>query len=251
MRAFVFTDPALASNARQFVWLEVDTERAPNAPFLEKFPIDAWPTFLVVDPRDEKVLLRRVGGMTVDQVRSFLDESLTAFSTTDGPGAAAALARADRLFGAGKNAEAARAYRDALRAAPDGWPPYGRAVESLMFALMVTGAKSDAVALAQKALPRLAGSPAKFGVAVSGLDAALSLPQQAPGQWETVRSFDAEVRKRLADPSLTVAADDRSEAYESLFRTRQQAKDDTSARVVAEKWSAYLAAEAARTRTPK
>src|SRR5262245_59226368 len=135
MRTFVFTNPALTSPARQFVWLEVDTERAVNAPFLEKFPIEAWPTFLVVDPRAEKVLLRRVGGMTVDQTRSFLDESQTAFSTSGGASATTALAQADRLFGEGKNAKAARAYREALRTAPNSWPPYGRTVESLLYAL--------------------------------------------------------------------------------------------------------------------
>ena len=48
------------------------------------------------------------------------------------------LARADRLYGEGKHADAARAYRDALSRAPANWPRYGRAVESLLFSLQMT-----------------------------------------------------------------------------------------------------------------
>ena len=45
MRAYVFTDPALAKHAGQFVWLSIDTEKTGNAEFLRKYPIKAWPSF--------------------------------------------------------------------------------------------------------------------------------------------------------------------------------------------------------------
>ena len=62
MRAFVFTDKALARHAGQFVWLSIDTEKPGNASFLTKFPVEVWPSFYVVDSRTEKVALRWVGG---------------------------------------------------------------------------------------------------------------------------------------------------------------------------------------------
>jgi len=79
MRAFVFTDPALESRAGRFVWLEIDTEKAENSAFLEKFPVDSLPTFFVLDPRDERVARRWVGSLTVAHTdRKEWDEALAA-----------------------------------------------------------------------------------------------------------------------------------------------------------------------------
>ena len=49
LRAYVFTDAALAKQAGRFVWLSIDTEKDRNAPFLAKFPVDVWPTLMVID----------------------------------------------------------------------------------------------------------------------------------------------------------------------------------------------------------
>src|ERR1051325_11972500 len=74
MRAFVFTDKALARYAGQFVWLSVDTENSTNAAFLKKYPINVWPTMLVIDPKSEKVALRYSGGATVPQLEKLLND---------------------------------------------------------------------------------------------------------------------------------------------------------------------------------
>ena len=75
MRAFVLADPALASHAGQFVWLDLNTDRTENEAVLQKHEADALPTFLVVDPSDEKVVLRWVGSFTVPQAEAFLEEA--------------------------------------------------------------------------------------------------------------------------------------------------------------------------------
>src|SRR5262245_8491156 len=133
MRAFVFTDESLAERAGQFVWLEIDTEKPQNATFRKQFPVPALPTFLIVRPEDEQVLLRWTGGLTLEQLGRVLDQGRLAYrsgGTTD-----TTLARADRLYGRGDFAASAQAYRAALAAAPKDWPPYSRAVESLLYAL--------------------------------------------------------------------------------------------------------------------
>src|SRR5262249_21876958 len=74
MRAFVFTDKALAKHAGQFVWLSIDTEKAKNAAFSKKYPIRAWPSLYVIDPARERIALRWVGGATVPQLEKlFVD----------------------------------------------------------------------------------------------------------------------------------------------------------------------------------
>src|ERR671931_154726 len=100
MRAFVFTDAALARHAGRFVWLSVDTERAGNAAFLERYPVEVWPSLLVIDPRDERVALSWAGSATVPQLVALLDDAERALKggTQD---ADALLARADRLAGEG------------------------------------------------------------------------------------------------------------------------------------------------------
>ncbi len=96
MRAFVFTDKSLERRAGQFVWLSINTERASNSGVLSRFPVEAWPSFFVIDPRTEKVALRWVGGATLPQVESLLDDGRRAV-TGGGKGPEEILARADRL----------------------------------------------------------------------------------------------------------------------------------------------------------
>ncbi len=71
----MLTDPALASQAGRFVWLELNTDLTANEPVLRKHEADALPTFLVVDPKDEQVVLRWVGSFTVPQAEAFLAEA--------------------------------------------------------------------------------------------------------------------------------------------------------------------------------
>ena len=59
MRAYVLPDARLLKLAGRFVRLDVDTERPASAAFVEKFPIDAWPTLLVIDPATEAEPIQR------------------------------------------------------------------------------------------------------------------------------------------------------------------------------------------------
>src|SRR6185295_2627267 len=116
MRAFVFTDASLERRAGQFVWLAIDTERPENAPFKRKYPVDALPTFFVLDPKTESAALRWVGGATVGQLQKILDDGRRAVAGSGGAGHGVeeVLARADRLYAKNENAEAAKLYREAL-----------------------------------------------------------------------------------------------------------------------------------------
>src|SRR5215471_2393684 len=135
MRAFVFTDASLARRAGQFVWLSLDTEKASNAEVNKRLEIGALPTFFVVDPKTDKAALRWVGGATVPQLQKILDDGRRAAGATTAKGPDAVLAQADRAYADGKYAESAKLYSQAIDSAPSGWKPYGRALESLLFAL--------------------------------------------------------------------------------------------------------------------
>jgi len=252
MRAFVFTDPALTSRAGQFVWLELNVDDERNAAHRERLSVEALPTFYVLNPADESVVMRRVDGMTVAEVGSFLDEARAAATgAVPSSPAEAALLRADRLNGEGKKAEAAAAYREALDAAPAAWPPYGRAVVALLFLQPSLSEEAKCLALAREALPRLAGSPASVMVARSGLDCALGLGKEDAARVAGIAEMEAATRKTVTDASLGAAADDVSTSHLSLIQARKDAGDSAGARKDAEAWAAFLEGQAAAAKTPE
>jgi tetratricopeptide (TPR) repeat protein len=250
MRAFVFTDKALAKHAGQFVWLSIDTDNARNAPFIRKYPIRSWPSLYIIDPDKEKIALRWVGGATAAQLEKLFADGQAA---VQGAGAepAAALAKADALYGEGRYKEAAGPYRDALKAMAPNDPQYARVVESLLYSLQVNHENAQCAKLAREAMPRLRETASAANLAVSGLDCALGLPASAPGRGEAVAAFEADARAVLADPKLRLAADDRSAIHSSLVSAREDAKDTAGARRLADLWVAELDEAAAGASTPE
>lgn len=247
MRAFVFTDKALERYAGRFVWLSVDTENSKNADFLKKYPINVWPTLLVVDPVKERVALRYAGGATVGQLSKLLDQ---AQSKTKLP-SDEALGRADRFANEGKNAEAAKEYDAALAGAPKGWRPYGRAAEGLMMALTMSQQQERCAERADELVPRLRGTLSGANVAAYGLSCAAELPAENAKRTALVASLEKETRAALDDPKIDMSGDDRSGLYESLVGAHKSLKDDEGAKKIAAQWAAFLEGEAAKAKTPE
>ena len=251
MKAFVFTDESLRAEAGRFVWLAVDTEKEHNAAVQERFPIDAWPTLLVVDPKDERVALRWVGAATVPQLKRILDDGAAAVSGRALPGGFdAAFERAERHYAAREFPAAAKEYQAALKAAPADWPRYFRAVESLLFALAKEKDCATALEVTREALPRLRQAPSALTVAYSGLDCALQMQETDPSRLATIAFYETAAREAVADPKVAAAADDRSSVLAALVDARKAAKDEPGAKTAAAEWMAFLEAEAARAKTP-
>ena len=230
------------------VWLTVNTEKKENAAELGKYPVQAWPSYYVIDAAREKVVLRYVGGATVPQLQHFLDDGARAAGGASQP--VEALAKADRLYADGKNVEAAAAYAEALAAMPPSSPSYSRTIDSYLFALSSSRQFETCAAVARDAYPRLKGTPSGAGAAGSGLDCSLSMKDDDPGKAGLVAGFAADVRELLAGPKKGLAADDVSALYSSLGDEREAAKDEAGARKVRAEWAAYLDGEAAKAKTP-
>jgi len=258
MRAYVFTDPALVSQSRRFVWLALDTEKPGNAPFRKQLGILALPSIFILDPADERIALRWIGGATVPQLTRLLDDGRDAVAMgatgTGGRGAEtpadAALAKADAAYGRADYAAAATAYREALSKAPAGWPRYGRVVESTLFALQQTDANEQGAQLALDAYPRVPRGPSTANIAASGLDCALQLPADHPHRAEYVAALERIARTVVEDRGIPMAADDRSGVYISLHDARDDAHDSTGMHANDEAWAEFLEGEAARAATP-
>jgi thiol-disulfide isomerase/thioredoxin len=252
MRAFVFTDETLTNRAGQFVWLEIDTDLPASEAVVSRFPVDAWPTFRVLDPETERVILERVGSLTVAQVHAFLDEAQVAFAGKTGASPAdKTLAEADRLAGQRKYAEAALAYRTALDASPPSWPPLVRAMEAELWAHQAAQTPDRCALRAVEHLRRLATESiaARLSVAGTGLQCALDSPPQTPLRSGWIASLEPMVTDLLSRPGIDLAADDISGFYMALATARQQASDETGRRSVLMRWVAFLEATAESART--
>jgi tetratricopeptide (TPR) repeat protein len=255
MRAFVFSDRSLERQAGRFVWLALDTEKPENAPLETKFPVEALPTLFVVDPASEKVVLRYVGAVTVPQLQTLLEEGRRAAAADKPAGAESAtadeaLARANLLYAQRDHAGAAKAFEEALARAPEGWPSYGRAVESMLLALEHAGQRERAATLARDSLPRVRQTASAANVLAYGLDNALALPETIAARAELLRGLETAGREVAADATVPVSADDRSGLYEYLVEARKAAKDVPGAKETARAWAAFLEGEAGRAATP-
>ena len=245
MRAFVFTDRALAKHAGQFVWLSIDTEKGRNAAFIRKYPIRAWPSLYVIDPEKEKIALRWVGGVTVAQLEKLLGDGEVAVRGAGGD-SSATLSRADGLYGAGEYPQAAAAFGEVLKGMKPKDPQFGRVVESRLFSLQAIHDDSECARLAREMLAPLRDTASGANLAASGLDCTLALPADSPNRAESVAFFESETRAILKDPGRKLAADDRSAMYSSLFSAREEIKDAQGAHALASEWVAELNEAAAR-----
>ncbi|MCI0569951.1 MAG: tetratricopeptide repeat protein [Myxococcaceae bacterium] len=250
MHANVFTDARLGRLAGQFVWLSVDTEKAENAGFLERFPVEAWPSLFVIEPKEERVVLRWLGSATVEQLEALLEDGARA-ARGGAEGAEALLARGDRLYGEGDKKGAAAAFTEALADAPADWPRRARTVESLLMALSGADEPETCARTALAELPRLPRSPSWANVAGLGLGCALEGPKTPAWKAEAVAPLEKRVEEALAPPPIPMAPDDVSGLYEVRASARQEAGDEAGARKVAETWLAYLEAEAAKAPSPE
>ncbi|MGE6760230.1 thioredoxin family protein [Corallococcus interemptor] len=250
MRAYVFTDKALAKHAGRFVWLELNTDLTQNAVFQEKYPVEFWPTFFIIDPREEKALLRFAGSATVPQLERLFEDGERAYQG-GATGADALLARGDALYGERKPAEAAESLSLALAEAPADWSRRGRALESLLMAQY--GAKQY-VPCAQKAVAELPKVPRSLNQAnsvLNGLSCALAIPEGTPEAADLRHTLEAKAREVLAPPAIDMEADDRSGLYEVLVEARKQDKDAAGAKQVAQEWLTFLEGEAAKAPNPE
>ncbi|MFP2959945.1 thioredoxin family protein [Myxococcus sp. 1LA] len=250
MKAYVLSDTALARHADRFVWLEVNTDLTSNAAFQEKYPVEFWPTLYVIDPRQEKALLRFAGSATVAQLEKLFEDGERAYKGGV-TGAEALLARGDALYAEGRSAEAAETLAEALTEAPADWSRRGRAVESLLTAMY--GAKQHE-ACARKALEELPRTPRSLSWAngaLLGMYCVLSLPEDHAAGTELREGLEAKVAEALAPPAIEMSADDRSGLYEVRVQAREVAKDTAAVKALSEEWLAFLEAEAAKAPDPQ
>jgi len=250
MRAYVYTDASLERYAGRFVWLSINTEDAKNAAFLKRYPIPALPTILILDPKGN-VSSRYIGGATVPQVRKLLDDAESTHRTRAQTSADSLLVKADGLAAAGTHTDAAKAYEEAMAAAPKSWSKYGRAAESLIFELSLAGDELRCATRALDLYPRVRGTVSAANVAATGLSCATGIEKENTKRHDLLAALEKATREVFDDAKIVVSDDDRSGLYMALIDARDAAGDDEGAIELKGEWSAFLGGAAARAKTPE
>ncbi len=249
MRAYVFPDPSLDKLQGRFVWLAVDTENPVNSGVLERFPVDVWPTLLVVDAATGTPLRRWLGSATASELVARLQAVDQA--QHGGDVAQRSLAEGAALVAGGKRAEAAVAYRAAAAASRPGTLEHAQAAELLVLQLSLTRQAAECTRTALAELPSVPPGTSLATVAGTGLGCALELPATDPDRKAAAPVLEARVVELTRDTSVPMLADDRSGLFETLVDARRERGDAAGALSAAAEWASYLEGEAAKAKTPE
>ncbi len=257
MQNTVLAGESMRAVAPRFVWLSVNTDSSVSAGATAKYPQQAWPTFLVVDPFSETVQARLVGSTSTDGFKAFLDTGERAYFDARGkagglkPDDPRRLLRdADRAAMAGDHATAATTYERALSVPPGKWKGQASARVSWVSELLAADAASACVDVALKSPPKVSdGAPAAdFMAAVSAC--AEKLPD-TDARKKTVRTLAAQILGKVVhDPKAPLSPDDRADAMRMLREIELSLGDEKAARAITEE-AVALMDKAAAAATPE
>ena len=248
MKEFVLPAPEMQALANTFVWLSIDSEKAENADFLERFPTTSIPTLWVIDPVSERPLLKWVGAATAPELATLLDDASRARTETTLGDAATAALHGDRAAAAGKSDEAVTAYREALAKGPLVWARRPRVIEALSLKLLDVERYAECVELAATEMPRLPMGTPVANLAMNGLSAAASLPAGSPAL-QHVPLLLREATRIVEDKSESMLIDDRSGIFKALVAAL--ADRPAEAKRLARSWAKLLEGAAAMARSPE
>jgi len=142
MQSYVFTDPSLVPFESSFVFVELDTDNPKNEDFLQRFEVDVWPTFFVIDPSSQSLLGYWPGAGSLQEMKQLLQDSLETARAIGGSAQDPFLASfmAARLAQSeGRTKDALGHFERAYRAMPPDWPRRGELYLGYVRTLMKAG----------------------------------------------------------------------------------------------------------------
>ena len=221
MQRYVMSDPGMKPVADEVVWSAIETETEKNKPVVEQFPLDAWPTFLIVDPESEKVLGRWLGSASVQDLRAFVQEGVRAYRAGGKkPDAAeAAQRKGDAARNKGDQKTSAAAYARALQLSKPGdaqRPERLLLLANALRRMRTPDAARSCVRLVLKEMRETGDSSLATDFLVHGQGCAEQLPKD-DAQAKKLREASIDrLREVLAKKDAPLATDDRSDALANL-----------------------------------
>ncbi len=242
MKAYTFRDAKIRARAGELVWAAIDTEKPSNAGWVAAHPMHAWPTLFVIEPEGEKIVLEWPNSATADELTHLIDMAQAA-RHHDG-----VLAKAEErslegnvAAGAGKTDEAIAAWKDALAAAPAGWPGRAAALESLLDRLFAKKDDKTCVETADRELPKVPRAGAR--AATLAMMCVTRMPS-GPARRPLLDHAIERIRAMAVDENESMLPHDRSGLYEVLVDALDADGRAADAKAAAGQWATFLDAQA-------
>jgi len=218
--------------AGQFVWLELNYDKAENRAFLTKYGANATPTFFIIDPQDEQIAATLTGAMSLTELKQFLDRGAGGVSDRRQSPADAALRRGDALVSQ-KPEGAVQAYQEALRLAPPSWPRRELAEASLTVALQDSRQWQRCAETAATGAARMNRDAIFARTIVAGM---WCLDSAYPAPWSQAQAARLEPLAKEALSSPATVRDHRNELYRTLMYLSLSRDDKTEAAKWGDRW---------------
>ena len=243
MQHYVLNDPALAPLGDRVVLVELDTDKEENAGFLEKYSVNVWPTFFVIDPATGNATGLWPGSASVSEFREFVESGLAgieeAHSTNADPQSPARLmVSAKAAQASGDYAQAAKAYEQAVAKADAAWPRRNEALMGWLFSLSQAGDDAQCVSVGRKHLAEVRGSAVPADYSAILLDCAGDAKDGDAKLAHT--EAVARLRDFTANPPADASADDRADAWNTLSYTLADDGDEAGSKHAQEQRLAIL-----------
>ena len=254
MQNYVLNDPSLASLTDRVVLVELDTDKPENAAFLEKYAVNVWPTFFVIDTQTGETAGLWPGSASVREFRGFVEDGLAGIE--DAHSKTSDLASPVRRMMAAKAAQSAGDYRKAageyaavVEKAERSWPRRSEALMGWLFSLERAGDSKQCVAVGRAHLAEVEGAAVPADYAATLLSCA---GEKSAGADATTARAEAIARLRAftSTPPADASADDRADALNILGSALTDAGDKAAGRRAQEARLAVLETAVAGIKDP-
>ena len=221
MQRYVLSDPGMKQVAGDVVWLSIETEQDKNRVAVEKFPLDGWPTFLLIDPADQMVIARWLGSGSVQDMRNFVQEGVRSYRAKGGRLEPAAAAQRDgdqaRMRNDFKASAGAYAKAVALTKAKDPARPARLTLYlSALRKLKTPEALKTCVKTGLEEMQTTGDTSLASDFASYADSCGEALPKDDPDRVKVRAAAMARIKEVLGKEGAALAADDRSDALATL-----------------------------------
>lgn len=253
MQHYVLNDPALAPLGERVVLVELDTDKEENAGFLEKYSVNVWPTFFVIDPATGNATGLWPGSASVGEFRQFVEDGLAGIdeahsANADPQSPARLMVAAKAAQAAGDDASAAASYAQAVAKSDAAWPRRNEALMGWLFSLSQAGDDAQCVKVGRAHLAEMRGAAVPADYSAILLDCA---GDAKDGDAKLAHAEAvARLREFTANPPADASADDRADAWNTLSYALDADGDKAGATHAQEQRLAILEQAAAGIRDP-
>lgn len=254
MQNYVLNDPSLASLADRVVLVELDTDKPENAAFLEKYKVNVWPTFFVIDAQTGETAGLWPGSASVREFRGFVEDGLAGIEDahskdSDPASPVRRMMAAKAAQSAGDYRTAAAEYAVVVEKAERNWPRRSEALMGWLFSLERAGEAKDCVSVGRAHLAEVEGAavPADYSATLlSCADEKSAGPDAVAASAEAI----ARLRAFTSAPPADASADDRADALNILGSALAEAGDKVAGRKAQEARLAVLETAVAGIKDP-